>query len=452
MVSEDSSDASPVEDDELSDMPEFERELLLAEKHAEEVRLKQRMSLLWESSGVGPDSTGLYEDLYYLDDVVDETSEKLQEPGVLFKDDNKGSGKTSKASKSDPKVAKSGKISQSKDEDDKPTFNPITVSIANSAKLSKTRTLNILEHPNFNEYLSGALINLFITVESLRLSPVKSSPKRLKAVPICELFPKLISKHVVFQIECAVPSETYDVFGSNLNSCDHFSKLFLSKCSYVLCGKVLNVATEASNTFVLVSVCDICNSSFQEEQLNFGDEYFAEFLKQISDNLKSVLFLTPGHSLTSHVDSFTFTDEDVQIILEQKLRERSSIPNKKTSLISEIQRYTHEIELLSESAKNDPSQILRLKDHEKRRQELVDDLNNLGDSKTNSRFSLRNSSIISTSDDLSNKTVTRKITKPTPMIMGTLSLGVIPLFSLGLLSIFYTSSLIYTHLRLLVIL
>ncbi|XP_955327.1 uncharacterized protein TA18690 [Theileria annulata] len=416
MVRAQYSDVSSFEDEEFSEMSEFRREQLLAEKHAKEVKLKQRRSLLRENSKLEQeDSIDLYEDFDFLDEILDETVEDSQKSDKLFDDDNLDSEIASKTGKSDTKVGKSDKLSQDEDKEDKPTVKAMTVEISNSAKLSKSRTLNILEHPSCNEYLSGALINLFVSVENLELSPLKSSVKHFKAKPIGDCFPRIISKHVVFQIESAVPCEPYDVFGNNFNSCDHSSKVFMSKCSYLLCGRVLNISTEVFNTLVLVSVNDVCNSSFQEEQLNFGDEYFVEFLKQISNNLKSVLF---PHLYIILGILFAFTDEDVQMILEQKLQERTSAPSGKMSLIAEIQRYTHEIELLTEAARNDPSNIMRLKEHEKQRQQLVDELKKLKDSNSSTPFSFKNYSILSTSDDLSIKTIIRKITKPTPMIMG----------------------------------
>ncbi|UVC54259.1 hypothetical protein MACJ_003795 [Theileria orientalis] len=386
-MKDDLSDISSAEEEGYSDMPEFKREQILAERHAEQLKKKQRRNLI-ESSRVEKDESidELDKDLDYLDDIIEETLEKPQEDQLndktLFNDDVGTIPLPSKSEKSE-------------------SVKHVTASLANAAKVSKSKALNILEHPNYNEYISGTLMNVYISVDSTKLTPLPSE-KTFEAKSLSETFPKLIGKHVVFQVESALKCEKYDVHGTNYVTCDHRSKNLLGRTEYLFCGRILNVNSNVFNTLVLVSVNDVCNMPFYDQDITFGDEDFAQFLKHIANNMKS----------------FTFTDEDVQMILEKKLLDRTPSTMGRKSLISEIQRYSHEIELLMEAARNDPSQIARLKEHERKKQELVEKLNRYNKPAVANQYSVKTSSLLCASDDLSSKGVMRKTTKPTPMIMG----------------------------------
>ncbi|EKX73351.1 hypothetical protein BEWA_054070 [Theileria equi strain WA] len=374
----DLSDVSSLEDE---SMPEFRREMILAEKHAEKLKIQQRQDLLGKQEV--KDASLDVSNMDLLDDGS-ESEDEIPSENLFFQED---------------------------------TPVHLDLSLANSTRLSQTRLMNMLEHPNCNDYVIGALLNVFVTSNDISATNEaedggRSGPSGKLDKLIHEVHPYMLGHHVVFQIDSIRKVKRYEVHGSKYGRCTHenidsMAKLgSLGKCEFKIVGKVLSSSSGgvlSTREKCICSVSDICNAPFVEEAMNFGDDKLARDLQIVSSNLQA----------------FTFTDEDVQAILERKLLEQDGDVGSfkgRSGLIAAIQRISHEIELLVEAAKNDPSQLSRLAEREKKKQELEEQLKNFK-VPTKIPVFVKNSAILRASDDLVGKGVTRKTTKPTPMIM-----------------------------------
>lgn len=353
-------------------LTDFQREMILAEKHAENVRKRQRENLLNSDPQAANKA-----------DISLEMEEGMIEPDpfdILTDDD----ATTDMMGTNDPGAS-------TLFEDEAEQIPMVPTPVVNKARVSKQRALHILEHPHCSKYLVGTIMRILVTVDS--------SPDSVSSI-----HPKLLYSHAIFKVERLVKANKYPVYGCNFgNSCDHEIKEFLGYAAYHIMGRVMS--GQQTTPLCRITLNDICSLPISEEEIKFGGEFIVRALTQAAANLRS----------------FTFTDEDVQLMLERKLLKESVDPStfqgSRSKLIVAIQRTSHEIELLAELVKNDPSKLEQLRALEARKGKLEEQLQNM---KAPSRTPLfvKNCAVLRASaEPTSSSGVMRKTTQPTPMIM-----------------------------------
>ncbi|KAK2196069.1 hypothetical protein BdWA1_002668 [Babesia duncani] len=359
-MSRDISDVSSNEDDTLGDLPEFKREMLLAERHAEQLRLKHQQQLIQQGTSIGPKSlyaTSLslpeqtleYMDAETLEDNVQIPPDSNAEE-KLFDDDNRQENRL------------------------------LNVALVNTARVSKSGALHILEHPRSLDYLKGALLRIFISGNN------ESKAKDSVAI----LFPTLYGLHAVFRIERLVHVEEYHVYGTKFQACDHDEKTnVLGNSNVLFRGTVLS---HSGTNACTVSLNDVCNAPFVKQDLINVRDDIAQDLTNIANVLKG----------------FTFTDEDVALILEKRATRPVA---SKYAIISEIQQINDELQLLSKQV---PLQTSKIEALEHRKSIMEAQLKSLKGTKKQEIFA-KSYKVLRASND--NATTLRKTTQPTPMIM-----------------------------------
>ncbi|GIX61873.1 RNA polymerase-associated protein RTF1 [Babesia caballi] len=367
-------DQSPTSDGRRH-LTDFQREMLLAEKHAESVRKRQRQNLFSSESSFEKNR-----------EVVAEPEEGTieEDPFDLPNSDYVGA---EYASASDIPVADASTLFA----DEVEHVAQAPVALVNKARVSKTRALHILEHPHCSKYLVGCVMRIWVTADAA-------------AESVSSQYPNLINTHAIFKVERLLKAKEYPVYGDNVgNSCDHEIREFLGKTPFYMMGRVL--AERASNALCRIGINDICSLPITQEEIKFGGEWLMRDLNQAATNLRN----------------FTFTDEDVQLILERKLLKESSdqvdIQGGRSKLIAAIQRTSHEIELLTELVKHDPSKIDHLRALEERKAKIDEQLQSVKTPSRNPIF-IKNCPVLRAHGEPSARGgAVRKTTQPTPMIM-----------------------------------
>lgn len=372
---EDVSDVSSIDDD----IPEYRREMLIAEKHAEHLKRKQMQRLLEESNAnlgkrkefTQKDPSGLDQYNFGQDDdlIADVIEDQELEDKTLF-------------SEPLPKVAQ---IS-------------IPSAVCQAARVTKTRLLHILEHPQCSEYLSGVLLKVLVSQDEMYNTGQYTT--------IASANPQLVGKHVVFMVDSLKGVDPYPVYGNRYKQCDHEKRNVIARAIYKLVGKVMSreAGLDISANHHIISINDVCNLGIEANELTFGSEALLIKLEQVSLRLKR----------------FTFTDEDVKNILKKKYftKEKSGEyeePKTKGGLIIAIQRINHEIELLGEMSSEDPGNIGKLEELEARKLELEARLR--GMKEPNQMPAFPRASAVFRPTNFINDSMRRKTTQPTAMIM-----------------------------------
>ncbi|GFE52889.1 RNA polymerase-associated RTF1, putative [Babesia ovis] len=354
-------------------MTDFQREMLLAERHAEKLRKRQRENLLNRESGAKRSR-----DSYQVgEDVIDE------DPFDMLNDDDIGSDD----------IVDGGNINTGGtlfDEDIENVAQAPAV-LVNRARISKTRALHILEHPNCSKYIIGSVVRILVNADAAPGS-------------ISSQYPHLVNSHAIFKIERLVKTKEYAVYGNSVEtSCDHEIQEFLGKTTFTLLGRVMT--DRRSDALCKVGLNQICNAQIAQEEIKFGGELIIRDLNRAAINLRN----------------FTFTDDDVRLILERKLFKESmedgEFQGGRSQLIAAIQRTSHEIELLTELVKNDISKIDQLRALETRKAKLEEQLLTMKAPTRNPIF-VKSCPVLRANNEPSARGgAVRKTTQPTPMIM-----------------------------------
>lgn len=370
-VADDNMD-SPTDKGSEKPMTDFQREMILAERHAENVRKRQRENLLnKDASGSGKGGR-----------------EQDMEEGMIMEDPLEGFQEEIHF----PKPQESGDIGRTAlFEDEVEEIQYAQASLVNRARVSKQRALHILEHPHCSKYLVGTVMRVLVMLSD--------APDSVGSV-----HPNLVGTHVVFKLERLVKVKDYPVYGYNFgNHCDHDIREFMGNANYHFIGRVLT--GQQSTAVCKVHLNEICSAPISQEEIKFGGEFITRDLTRAAANLRS----------------FTFTDEDVKLMLERKLLKESSTPvefnGNRSKLIVAIQRISHEIELLTEMVQNDPSKLDQLRALENRKAEMDEQLQKMK-APTRTPLFVRNCAVLRASCEPNSRAgVMRKITQPTPMIM-----------------------------------
>ncbi|CDR96488.1 hypothetical protein, conserved [Babesia bigemina] len=367
-------------------LTDFQREMILAEQHAENLRKRQRRNLLNEDFGptvsidANEEEDGLIEedplDMNNLNDIIEDTTTKAD-------------------------AAASDDVALFDEETDQQSLAP--TSLVNKARVSKTRALHILEHPHCSKYLVGSLMRIWITPDA---APDSVSSQH----------PHLVNTHAIFKVERLVKTNEYVVYGDSVgNSCDHEIREFLGKTSYSILGRLMT--DRRSDTLNKIGLNDVCSAPILQEEIKFGGEWLIRDLNQAATNLRNVSF---PHGIFIMMQ-FTFTDEDVQLILERKLLkesvEQTEFQGGRSSLIAAIQRTSHEIELLTELVKNDTSKIDHLRALEARKAKMDEQLQTMKALTRNPLFIKTCPVLRANAEPSARGGAVRKTTQPTPMIM-----------------------------------
>lgn len=363
----------PSGQDDGRQMTDFQREMILAEQHADNVRKRQRENLLSREQMpvVRPRNNMEIEEGMILEEHLEELAADEISPQP---EDAPDSSRTTLF------------------EDDADELDYADAGVVNKARVSKLRALHILEHPHCSKFLVGTVMRVLVSLDA--------DPDSISSI-----YPTLINSHAILKVESLVKTKDYPVYGyNNGNHCDHQIKEFLGNANYNIMGRILN--GQSGQPLCKINLNDICSLQITQEEIKFGGEFLVRDLNQAAANLRS----------------FTFTDEDVQLMLMRKLMKESAAPGNfdgsRSKLIVAIQRTSHEIELLTELVKNDPSKLEHLRALEARRAKMEEQLQTMK-APTKTPIFVKNCAVLRVTDEQNSKGgVTRKTTQPTPMIIG----------------------------------
>ncbi|ORM41095.1 Mediator of RNA polymerase II transcription subunit 31 [Babesia sp. Xinjiang] len=371
---DDVSSDSSLSSDENNNMTDFQREMMLAEKHAEKVRKRQRENLLNKAAPIErpKEKPVEVEEGMILEDTPDRLPDNNIGNDFMYNDDV------------------SANVTSTLFEDEVEQVAQVPVTLLNKARISKTRALHILEHPNCSNYLAGTVAKILVKTGTTPDS-------------VGSQYPSLVNSHAIFKVERLVKTKEYPVYGSNMgNDCDHQIQEFLGKAGYNLMGRILT--DRRSDAISRVGLNEICSAPITQDEVKFGGESIVCDLERAAANLRN----------------FTFTDEDVRIILERKLFKESmedgEFQGGRGQLIAAIQRISHEIELLTELVKTDVSKIEHLRALEARKAKLDEKLSTMKATSRNPIF-VKNCPVLRANAEPSRGGAIRKTTQPTPMII-----------------------------------
>eukprot|EP00371_Babesia_bovis_P002725 XP_001611372.1 hypothetical protein [Babesia bovis T2Bo] len=355
-----------------STMTDFQREMLLAEQHAEILKKRQRERLF--------NTKGLLKRVNDGSEIPQSSAMDTEDFDTMTNINDDITVKMNRSNRSDTLFT-----------DDARTLEPAPVILVNRARISRIRALHIMDHPNRSKYLVGSILHIFVNPDA--------SPDSISSQ-----YPHLINSHVIFHVERLITSEDYPVYGSTTgNNCDHDIYEYLGKTMYCLLGRVMT--EPLSEVLCRVGLNEICSSPITQEQIKFGGANLLRDLNRVAINLRN----------------FTFTDDDVRQILEKRLFKESdddvTFQGGRSQLITTIQRTSHEIELLTEIVKNDASKVEKLRALEARKEKLEQHLSSMKTPVRNRLF-IKNCPILRAKNEPSARGgAIRKVTQPTPMIL-----------------------------------